>query len=189
MKIQPRLLQRLPRGVLRASRGLPRPPTCRTPCLRALLVRRFFALLLFLRSYAPWPSSRASGLSGLFEVWLALPECAIVSLIGRVSLRCGFAAGLPPAAFTSVYCCAYSVSLLRSFHPSCRSSPVPCSSPFLLCGLLWSASLAFSSLLSSVCCHYCALAALTRFPPLELPAEEGNDVSAALLRCLGGTRL
>ena len=90
------------------------------PCLRALLVRRFFALLLFLRSYAPWPSSpvvRASGLSGLFEVWLALPECDVVSLTGRVSLRSGFAAGLPPAAFTSVYCLRFLASLFSSVLP------------------------------------------------------------------------
>ena len=145
--------------------------SCWAQCLRALLVRQLFALLHFLRSCALWPSSpdvtRASGLSGLFGVWLALPECDVVSLAGRVSLPFGFAAVLPPATFTCVYCRAYSFSLLRSFCLSCRSSPIPWFFPLfaLRVGSIWllsSASLALSSLLSAVFCRYCALAALTR---------------------------
>ena len=113
--------------------------SCWAQCLRALLVRQLFALLHFLRSCALWPSSpdvvRASGLSGLFGVWLALPECDVVSLAGRVSLPFGFAAVLPPATFTCVYCRAYSFSLLRSFRLSCRSPHPVVLPPSLLCGL------------------------------------------------------
>ena len=103
--------------------------------------RRFFALLLFLRSCAQWPSSpdvaRASGLSGLlFEVWLALPECGVVSLASRVSLRFGFAAVLPllpsPLSFAVLapFPC-FALSIRPAAPPPSRGS-----SPFLVCVLV-----------------------------------------------------
>ena len=121
------------------------------------LARRFFALLPYLRSGTQWPSPpnlvRASGLSDLFEVWLALPSCDITSLAGRRSLRFSFAAVLLPAAFTNLCCCCvYSVSLPLSLHLCCRSSPMlwffPLSALRVGSGCLLSpASLGLSSLL------------------------------------------
>ena len=55
-----------------------------------------------LRLVAVRTSFPASWLSGLFEVWLAVPGSGAASLAGLVSMRFVFAAVLLPATFTSV---------------------------------------------------------------------------------------
>ena len=82
---------------------------------------------------------RASGLSGLFEVWLAVPGSSAASLAGQVFMRFAFAAILLPVTFTSVCCRGYSGSFPFSFF----SWPVL---PALI----------------SACCRSWALAALAR---------------------------
>ena len=114
----------------------------RAPRLHTLPTRWFSCLAAFLYAAAHGGRPdvvRASGLSGLFEVWLAVPGSGAASLAGQVFMRFAFAAILLPVTFTSVCCRGYSGSFPFSF----LSWPV------------------FSALISA-CCRSWALAALAR---------------------------